>query len=95
MALIEPRSFDVVTPDVGTTRVAPLPPPLPASIELFPPPKPALASREFQSVLVDPGIDPDPWTRPWVTLWKLSRTSPSAAEIRVTPGLVETRFASR
>src|ERR1035437_5089954 len=54
----------------------------------------ALASCELQIVslaavcFVEPGVEPDPWARPWVTLWKLSLTSPSEADIRVTTGFV-------
>src|ERR1700690_869494 len=61
---------------------------------LYPTPKLALASRELQIVslsakrFTEPGTDPVPWARPWVTFWKFSLTSPSEEDIRVTPGCV-------
>ena len=41
-------------------------------------------SATFRAV---PGVELPPWARPWVTLWKFSLTSPSDADIRVTPCL--------
>jgi hypothetical protein len=41
-------------------------------------------SATFRAV---PGAELPPWARPWVTLWKFSLTSPSEADIRVTPCL--------
>src|SRR5260370_13283749 len=61
----------------------------------------AVASRQIQTVswlaalLAEPDTAADPWARPWVTFWKSNLTSPSEAEIRVTPGLVEAPPAVR
>ena len=51
----------------------------------------APAPREAQTVcllsalLPEPCVEIAPWARPWVTCWKFSLTSPSEADIRVTP----------
>src|SRR6202171_5226794 len=52
----------------------------PASCET----KPVSLAATFRAV---PGFELPPWARPWVTLWKFRLTSPSDADIRVTPCL--------
>src|SRR5712672_4806038 len=87
-----------VTPDVAAALMPAAALALLPSFELpwlepFPDPAVAAASREVQTVsllaslLAEPGVEISPWARPWVTLWKFSLTSPSEADIRVTPCL--------
>src|SRR5216683_2329299 len=78
---------------VATLAVLLLPSPELPWLEPFPPPSVAAASREVHTVsllaalLAEPGVEIAPRARPWVTLWKFSLTSPSEANIRVTPCL--------